>query len=355
MPIVSEAAVSAALRSGRPASVYLLLGDDEVGKGPLIEQLGALVEGDLQAFNVERLFANEGRLEDVIGGLVGAARTLPLLGDRRVVIALRCEVFLKPKRRGPAEDEEGSDGGDDVEPEVSTGATAPLERYLSAPSPETALVLVAADMARNTRLAKQLLKVATVVEYWGLKSDREAKGREVAQALHAAAEYVAARVQDAGLRIRGEAVTPLLEHAGTDIAVLRNDVDRLITYCLGRPEITAEDVRMLVAGAVQVDDWALTRAVQERDLRQALRQLQLALDAGHSPWMILGQLAWFVRARLGESQPGRVEPAIDAVFRADTALKSSGGDPQVLLERLVVELCGGEARGAAGYRTWRRA
>ena len=33
--------------------------------------------------------------------------------------------------------------------------------------------------------------------------------------------------------------------------------------------------------------------------------------------------------------------AIEAVFRTDLTLKRSGGDPRVLLERLVVELCGG--------------
>ena len=32
-------------------------------------------------------------------------------------------------------------------------------------------------------------------------------------------------------------------------------------------------------------------------------------------------------------------PAIEALFRTDLDLKSSGGDPRVLLERLVVELC----------------
>jgi len=53
--------------------------------------------------------------------------------------------------------------------------------------------------------------------------------------------------------------------------------------------------------------------------------------------MILGQIRWFVATKL---QPGRVPAAVDAVFRTDLALKSSGGDPRVLLERLVVELCG---------------
>ena len=36
----------------------------------------------------------------------------------------------------------------------------------------------------------------------------------------------------------------------------------------------------------------------------------------------------------------RIPEAVDALLRTDLALKSSGGDPQVLLERLVVELCG---------------
>jgi DNA polymerase III delta subunit len=54
--------------------------------------------------------------------------------------------------------------------------------------------------------------------------------------------------------------------------------------------------------------------------------------------MVLGQLAWFVREKLAD--PRRIAAAIDALFRTDVDLKSSAGDPRVLLERLVVELCG---------------
>ena len=62
--------------------------------------------------------------------------------------------------------------------------------------------------------------------------------------------------------------------------------------------------------------------------------------------MLLGQLAWVARSRL---DPARTGPAIDAVFRTDRALKQSGGDPRVLLERLVAELCRGRG-SAAGER-----
>jgi DNA polymerase III delta subunit len=63
----------------------------------------------------------------------------------------------------------------------------------------------------------------------------------------------------------------------------------------------------------------------------------MKFDAGEVPVMILGQLAWFVRSKL---TPPRLGPALDALFAADFALKTSRGDPRVLLERLVVELCG---------------
>ena len=57
---------------------------------------------------------------------------------------------------------------------------------------------------------------------------------------------------------------------------------------------------------------------------------------GAQPFFLMGQLRW-----AAEKMPrARLKHAIDAVFRTDEAIKLSGGDPKVLLERLVVELCG---------------
>jgi hypothetical protein len=79
-----------------------------------------------------------------------------------------------------------------------------------------------------------------------------------------------------------------------------------------------------------------------------MRELGLALDGGAMPVMVMGQLR-----TAAERLPGpRIARGIDAVFRTDQALKSSGGDPRILLERLVVELCGepGRAAGPPAYR-----
>ena len=63
---------------------------------------------------------------------------------------------------------------------------------------------------------------------------------------------------------------------------------------------------------------------------------------GACPFQILGQIGYAVRTPppRGRFPARRVPAAVDALFRTDVAMKSSGGDPRVLLERLIVELCG---------------
>ena len=99
-------------------------------------------------------------------------------------------------------------------------------------------------------------------------------------------------------------------------------------------------------------------AVERGDAREALRQIRVVTDAGEAPFMTLGQIGWWVRNKLPQmGSPDRVRAAVDAVFRTDLAMKSSGGEPRILLERLVVELCAprqvGGAGGGAGSATRR--
>src|SRR5204862_259559 len=198
----------AAVAKGSPAPVYLIVGDDEAEMSRLAADVMALVEDELRAFNVDRLYASE--KSTTPASIVEACRTIPMMGDRRVVIVLRGERRLK-------------------------------------------------------------------------------------------------------------------------------------LYTVGKPKITLADAQEIVSAEAAQDDWAVTNAITQRNTAEALRQLSLAMDAGAVPYMILGQLGWFVRDKLPNVDVRRVPQAVDALFRADLDLKSSGGDAKVLLERLVVELCG---RGA---------
>jgi len=345
MPSASPADVRAAIAKRTPAPVYLILGDDESEMMRLSADVTALVEDELRAFNVERIYAGE--KGSTPAGIVEAAQVLPMLGDRRIVVVLRAERLLKPKRKGRAvQEDEAEDGDADAEPPSDLDA---LTAYVQNPAPSTTLVLIASDLDRTRRAGKALLKHATVIECWGLKGEKNPRFVDLRQAARTAEQMVRKAVAEAGQQIEPAAARLVAERAGIDIVRLRGDIDRLMLYTVGRPKITLADAQEVVSAETAQDDWAVTNAIQNRNRGEALRQLGLALEAGAVPYMILGQLGWFVRDKLSNIDARRVPAAIDALFRTDLDLKTSGGDPRVLLERLVVELCGAGAPKDAPY------
>ncbi len=330
MPTTSPQTVRKQLAQGKADPVYLIVGDDEAEMSRLATEISALVEDELRAFNLERMYATDRSVSPA--AIVESARTFPMLGDRRVVLVLRAEKILKPKRRGKAMEEEPA-----AEEDEPSGDVDVLEAYLKAPEPRTTLVFVATDVDRTRRLYKTLQKQATIVECWGLKGARDAR-LDLRQVARTAEALVRQAVADAGQQIDPAAARLVAERAGTDIATLRGDVDRLLLYAAGKAKIDLKDAQEVVSAETAQDDWAVTTAIQRGDTAEALRQLGLALESGGVPYMILGQLGWFVREKLSMSDARRVPAAVDALFRTDVDLKSSGGDPRVLLERLVVEL-----------------
>lgn len=331
MALSTPKAVRAQIASGAPDPVYLLIGDDDAEMSALAADISAVVEDELRAFNLERLHANERGVTPE--SIVESARTLPMMGDRRVVLVLRAERILKPKRRG-----KGAEETEEEDPAEPSGQVDALTEYVKRPEPRTTLVFVASDADRSKRLYKALQKSATIVESWGLKGGRDARV-DLRQAARIAEQIVRQAVGNAGQQIEPAAARLVAERAGTDIATLRGDLERLLLYAAGKKSIGVKDVQEVVSAETAQDDWAVTNAIQRGDAVEALRQLGLAIESGAVPYMILGQIAWFVRERLPGADVRRVPAAVEALFRTDLELKSSGGDPRVLLERLVLELC----------------
>jgi DNA polymerase-3 subunit delta len=316
MPGATAAAVRKQIAAGTPDAVYLLQGEDEVEKSALAHEFEALVEEGLRAFNVERIHVGDAssgdKVASAVGAIVAAARTLPMMSPRRVVTVLQAESILAPRR----------------ESDAAERAAEAFEEYLRQPDPQCTLVLVGASLDRRSRGYKLLAKHATVVECGVIEGQADAE------------RWVRTRVAAAAADIEPAAARLLAERCGTDVKRLRNDVDRLLLYALGQQRITLDDVREIAGPAALQDDWAMTNAIEASDARNALRQLALLLDAGAPPEKILGQLGWVVRAKFPMLAPARLRPSIEALFRTDLDLKRSAGDPRVLLERLVVELCG---------------
>ena len=319
---------AAALKRGTVAPVYLVIGDDEAGKDEVIASLVALVEEDLRPFNVERFTAGDASPDDV----VFAARTLPMLGERRVVVFVHIERLFKGRKKAAEVVEDDTTPADDAPPPDPGG----LEGYVASPEPSTVLVLVGTDVNRSTKLGKTLDRQAVTVACDGFNVDGF-NGPQAA--LRDAMQFAADRTKAAGKRMDAAALTALVGRAGPDIVRLRKDIDTLVLFVGDAPAITEKDVSLVVGSAQQFDDWAVTSAIAAGDAAVALRHVQLMIENGSSPFQMLGQVGWWVRTKMPQVAPDRVGAAVRALFQADAASKL-GRNPQVVLERLVVELCG---------------
>lgn len=304
MPALTAAGLRAQIAAGDTGPLYLLVGADDVEKSAVAAEFADMIEADLRAFNVERVYGAEATPDE----LIDAANTLPMMAARRVVLVLDAERLLVPKRESKAADE----------------ALARLEAFVADPPRHSTIVLVCGALDQRRRIVKLLVKTAPVVDCGTIADASDAE------------RWVRARAAREKAPLDAGAVAALVERAGLDIVRLRAGLERVMLYALGQTAITAADVRAaVVAGPEAQADFGIAKAIWRNDARDALRELHLALEAGAVPFMLMGQL----RAAAEKLPAPRLRGAIDAVFRTDLSIKSSGGDPRTLLERLVVELC----------------
>jgi DNA polymerase-3 subunit delta len=312
VPALTAAALRTQLNGGEPSPLYLLLGEDDAEKAAVAGEFTDIVDPGLQAFNVDRLYGGETSVD----ALLDAANTFPMMAPRRVVLVLEAERLLIPKRASEAAEAE----------------LAQLEAFLQNPSPHATVVFVCGSLDMRRRISKALARAAQVVDCGTIADAGDAE------------RWIKARAARDKVPLDPAAVRALVDRGGTSLVRLRAGLERVALYALGQPTISADDVRQSVpAGPDQEQDFGIANAIRQGDASEALKQLAAALDGGAAPFFVLGQLR-----SVAERTPGpRLRDAVAAVFRTDLALKSSGGDQKLLLERLVVELCG-ESRSRVG-------
>jgi len=315
MPTATPSAVRKQIASEATDRIYLLVGEDDVEKSALAGEFAGMVDEGLRAFNVERIHAGDfttgDRLADGVAAIVSAARTLPMMAPRRVVVVTQAETLMTPKR----------------ESEAATRAMEELEALLERPEREATLVFVPTAVDRRSRMFRAFQKHATIVECGVIDDVADAE------------RWVRTRVAAAGVEIDPTAARMLALRSGLDLKRLRGDVDRLLLFVWGRKRVEADDVREIAGpAAALVEDWGMANAIEAGRPGEAITQLHALLDSGSTPEMVLGQIGWLVREKFPRIAPNRVRQAVDAVFRTDQSLKGSGGDRRMLLERLVVEL-----------------
>lgn len=317
--------------AGKPALLpaYLIVGPDELKRKQAVTRLKARVDGPFSAFNLEELVAS-GDVEPV--GVLASLNTLPMGGDRRVVVIENAEKLPK-------------------------AVSEAIVEYLGNPNESCTLALVASTLAKSTRLYKAVAKV-------GPKSVIECaakKGRDLPP-------YVQKLARAHGVSIASDAATELVARVGESTTMLDTQIATLAALLGGAGTITLPFVEKNVARVAEVKPWEFLDRLSGRDAHRALALYRL-LDGSSLGLLslIVGRLRELVCARSLEARgqshalapelkkqdwqvrnhvrwarafgEGELEALLGLCSKAERALKS-GEDEETVMVRLIANICG---------------
>jgi DNA polymerase-3 subunit delta len=140
--------------------------------------------------------------------------------------------------------------------------------YVVSPAPDTVLALVAAELKKDSALAKACAKAGDVLVY-------EIPKRRLA-------DWVTKQFGDRGVSVEADAARLLIEIVGDDPEELASEVDKIATWSGGEPVGTRE-IELLAAGCAEVPGYEVTDAWGRRDLAAVLRACQTLLERSADP------------------------------------------------------------------------
>jgi DNA polymerase-3 subunit delta len=313
-------------------AVYVLVGADPLLLSDAVAELRRRVLTAAADFNSDELDAAAGAER-----LLGAARTLPMMAQRRWVLG-------RDLTKLPAKDH---------------GA---LMAYVAAPVDTSVLVLTATKLDGRTKLAQALGKAGAL---FSLEPPRpgELPG------------WVQERARRAGYSLQQEAAVLLAELIGGELGVLAVSLDKIALYAGAGEGITADHVAEVVAATRVSSIFELTDALGKRDWAQASLLMRNIVGGGQSALLVLAmlvrQLRLILQAKLWQGRASDLAPtlgvrpfvadtlvaqarryteaelyrALRLAARTDARLKSSRLPHEVLLDALLMEFLG-EANAA---------
>ncbi len=244
------------------------------------------------------------------------------------------------------------------------------------------ILLTAVQVDRRTRLYKRLEEIGAAF-YIGMERDRSGKvNRETLM------EFIIQRLRIAGKTLDSQARELILVRASDDLRRLSQELQKLALYVGDRTPIRAEDITAIFTD--EGADWIfdLTKAIGDREAVAALAHLGRLIAQGEHPLKLLGMIAGEVRRlfsarqllenelrgcwrrgmtyaqyqqnvnkqkvpmltrnpyadymcfqRADKFSLGALRRYMDEIYAADLRLKSSGGNPRLVMERLILEMC----------------
>jgi DNA polymerase III subunit delta len=341
MGAVSTSELLARLAKGKPVPGILLLGGDsylrELCRRKIIE---AYVPENSRDWGVKRFSASD----DDLSGILGQAQTLPMLAAQQVIFVSGAESWERL----------GEESRDALVQELSD--------YLSNPAPFSILVLEAEALDQRMRLAKTLSEKTVSVSV--------SLSEKVEERIPLAVPISLDMARELGVVLERDAAEELCELLNGELAAIRTEIEKLAAYAGERRKISRADVDLLVVSERKYEVWDLADMLAARQPARAMEFLDSLLRNGEQAVALLGGLAWMYRKLLeaqelpagtnGWQAAGRLKmraekaelavrqsrkfsraqlaKGLEALYEADSRLKSGGWSQRAVMEFLVARL-----------------
>lgn len=321
----------ARLEAGDIGPVYVLCGDE----GYLIERAVSLLKSQLVEPGDDLAYTALRAGEVPSKSIFSAARTVPMLSDRQLVVVRQAEAL----------DEEGQ---------------ALLIKYIEDPVESTCLVLVAGKIDKRLKVWSRANKRGVLFEATPLKE-------------YQVSRWIMSRSQAYGVRLSPQTAQLMADSTGADLLVVEDALERLSLYLGGGGEASAHDVEAVVSSSRVRSVFELTDAIGRRDVGGAMRTLSNMLANQEMPLRLLATLATQLRRLLMAAELGRevsssprqlasrlkIHPyaaekiseqvrrfsrtelrrALQRLAQADLELKSSRRPDALIMEETLLDLC----------------
>ena len=328
------------LKEGRILPLYLFFGEEEF----LIQEaldliIKQVVDPGARDFNFDVVYCRE----TAVSRVVNLAQTLPFMSKLRLVIAKEIDAFKAA----------------DLEA---------LIPYLNDPSPSTCLVMVSNQGKFEKKSVLSAVEAHGAVTRFFPLLDREM------------AFWIEGWARSRGLSMQREAVHYLWQIIGNDLQKIGNELQKVEIFIKERKTITFDDVKAVVGDFREYTSFDLAAALGRKDREKAFLILNRLIQEGEAPVGLLGSIAWnfrrimqakameaagmasdeamkklrppviFHQAALFKSQmksytPDELREVFAVMLSTDRALKSSGLGSRLIMDRMILELCGLSVNG----------
>lgn len=215
------------IKNGTLSNIILLYGEERYLRKQYSDIIFARFGGEKDGMNTH--FYDGKNLN--IGQIIDQAETMPFFADKRVMVFTDTGLFKT--------------GGDQ------------LAEYLNEPCESAAFIFCESEVDERSKLYKTVAAKGNVAQI-------DFQSRERLQGV------IGSFLKKENKKISLDTANRILDKIGTDMAMLRSELEKLVTYCMDRDIITDEDVDTICSENIEDRIFDMLDAIADRNARRTM-------------------------------------------------------------------------------------